>query len=177
MSTRSEEYYYEKLARELRKRCVDNNIIKEDTTSLDFTTLQKTTKFVGGRLFKNNEFFSYFKKIENDKFEVCIGNDIEEDEISITVLKAIAIPFYKFKEIENERVIKLEEFDLISSYPYDSSMLEYFAQAFLMPEELYDKALVDNMTKESKFDIIEVAKEFGINYMEVLARGEHLKKW
>lgn len=141
MSIRSEEYYYEKLARELRKRCVDNNIIKEDTTSLDFTTLQKITKFVGGRLFKNNEFFSYFKKIEN------------------------------------EMVIKLEEIDLISSYPYDSSMLDYFARAFLMPEELYDKALVNNMTKESKFDIIGVAKEFGINYMEVLARGENLKKW
>lgn len=176
MLTRSQKYYYEKLARETRKRCVDNNIIKEDTTNLDFTSLQEITKFVGGRLFKNNEFFSYFKKIENDSFEICIGYDIKEDEISLTVLKAIAILFYKYDKIENERVIKLEEFDFIFSYPYDSSMLEYFARAFLMPEELYDIALVNNLTNNSKVDIIGVAKGFGIDFMYVLLRGKELNK-
>lgn len=177
MSTRSEKYYYEKLAKTSRELCIDKNIIKEDTTSLDFVTLQKITNFTGGKLFKDNESFSYFKKLENDSFEVCIGNDIKDDEISLTTLKALALPFYKFKEIENGRVIKLEEVDFISSYPYDSSMPEYFARAFLMPENLYDKVLVNNMTNESKFDIIEVAKEFGIHYMDALARGEDLKKW
>ena len=58
---------------------------------------------------------------------------------------------------------------------YDKILL--FARGFLMPEDLYDKSMVENTTAEGKFDCVEMAKDFGTGYMKVLTRGEDLGKW
>ena len=55
--------------------------------------------------------------------------------------------------------------------------MDVFAREFLMPENLYDQSMVENMTEEGRFDCIEMAKDFGTGYMKVLTRGEDLGKW
>ena len=179
--TKSEQYYASKMAIAARKSCVDGELIDENTRKIDFETLQNIVNNFGGKLFENESSYSYYKHIDKTpNFEICIGNDIKKEDKSITVLTALGIPFFDKDKLPDNCTIKLSEFGLseaVSKYDLSYYEILHFAREFLMPENLYDQSMVENMTEEGKFDCIEMAKDFGTGYMKVLTRGEDLGKW
>ena len=179
--TKSEQYYASKMAIAARKSCVDGELIDENTRKIDFETLQNIVNNFGGRLFKDENSNSYFKITEDGtSFVICIGNDIKEEDKSITILTALGIPFFDKDKLPDNSIIKISEFGLseaVSKYDLSYYEILHFAREFLMPENLYDQSMVENMTEEGRFDCIEMAKDFGTGYMKVLTRGEDLGKW
>ena len=179
--TKSEQYYASKVAIAARKRCVDGEIINENIRKINFKTLQNIVNNFGGRLFKDENSNSYFKINEDGtSFDICIGNDIKEEDKSITVLTALGLTFFDGEKLNDNSIINISEDGLLNALKeheisYDKILL--FAREFLMPENLYDQSMVENMTKDGKFDCIEMAKDFGTGYMKVLTRGEDLGKW
>ena len=179
--TKSEQYYVSKVANLSRKRCVDSEVIDENARKLEFETLKNIVNYFGGNLFKDKNSNSYFKIINNGtSFDICIGNDIKKEDESITILTALGIPFFDGDKLTDDFMINISDNGLIQALKkygisYDKILL--FARGFLMPENLYDKSMVENTTNDGKFDCIEMAKDFGTGYMKVLTRGEDLGKW
>ena len=92
---------------------------------------------------------------------------------------ALGIPFFDKKKLKNKK-IKISERGLLNAMEDNLiplSNLLWFSREFLMPERLYTQSMVDNTTKDGKFDCIKIAEDFGTSYMKVLTRGEELKKW
>lgn len=179
--TKSEQYYVSKVAMAARKRCVEGEIIDKNIRKINFETLQNIVNNFGGRLFNNENCDSYFKLNEEcTSFDICIGNDIKEEDQSITVLTALGLTFFDGERLSDNSIINISEdglIDALKEYGISYDKILLFAREFLMPENLYDQSMVENTTKDGKFDCIEMAKDFGTGYMKVLTRGEDLGKW
>lgn len=75
-----EQLYATKIAINARKACVEVRIIDDNVKKLDFETLQKIVNFFGGQLLKDDKINSYYKcKLNESQFDICIGNDINEE--------------------------------------------------------------------------------------------------
>lgn len=93
---------------------------------------------------------------------------------------ALEIPFFDKKGVTKNIKIKISERGLLDAMEdnlISLSDLLWFSREFLMLERLYTQSMVDNTTKDGKFDCIKIAKDFGTSYMKVLTRGEDLEKW
>lgn len=169
-------YYASKIAISARKLCVDKKVIDENTKTLNFETLQKIVNIFGGNLFKNGNSPSYYKH-KNSSFDICIGNDVKLEDESLTILMALGIAFFDFEKLSEGCEINISEDKIYDNSVISINEMLWFSREFLMPEKLYDESMIENMTKDGKFDCIGIAEDFGTDYMKVLARGEDLGKW
>ena len=61
-------------------------------------------------------------------------------------------------------------------YSLDNYDAEHFSRAFLMPSYQFAKSSIEHSVYD-QVQIMDVAKDFGINYLEVIARGRELDLW
>ena len=92
----AENYYVKKVAETARRFCEDCNVISDSDRLLNREKLSNILSEFGGKLYFNDGDESYFKYINKDSFEVNIGSEIDNEDISITVLTALGIPFFFF---------------------------------------------------------------------------------
>ena len=173
---KQEQYYASKIAITLRKHCIDNKLLDEKTKSLSFEILQRIVNYCGGNLFENKNNLSYYKH-KKSSFDICIGNDVKTEDRSLTILAAIAIKLFDGDKLPDNYVIYISDDKICNNDKISINKILWFSREFLMPEGLYDDAMIDNMTKDGKFDCIGIANDFGTDYMKVLARGTDLSKW
>ena len=170
------QYYASKIAITARKLCVDNKVLDENSKSLSFETLQKIVNFFGGNLFKDENNHSYYKH-KKSGFDICVGNDVKTEDESLTILTALAIPFFDNDKLPDDYVIYISDDKIYDDDKISINEILWFSREFLMPENLYDNAMINNMTKTGEFDCIGIANDFNTDYMKVLARGADLGKW
>jgi hypothetical protein len=53
---------------------------------------------------------------------------------------------------------------------------DFFAREYLMPRDIFEIAVIDNLNNDG-CDIQNIATDYGISYIEALARGVELKIW
>jgi len=53
----------------------------------------------------------------------------------------------------------------------------YFSRAMLLPEKNFVQSVMKNLNVNGSCDIFEVAKEFCVSYVDVIARGNDLNIW
>ena len=185
--TKSEQYYASKLAIAARKSCVDAGILEENDKKLDIDRLSKIVYHFGGLLGIDKESNPYIVKYSNKSFDIVLGNQFQtEEDWPLIVLRGLGIIFLGNDNIINDKTIRIDDRcvsnDLAAAtenvdFSFLIQGMDVFAREFLMPENLYDQSMVENMTSDGKFDCIEMAKDFGAGYMKVLTRGEDLGKW
>lgn len=175
----AENYYVKKVAETARRFCEDCNVISDSDRLLNREKLSNILSEFGGKLYFNDGDESYFKYINKDSFEVNMGSEIDNEDISITVLTALGIPFFAMEQLSEGMIIKLNNLDIIRTMPGEGtvSMVELFAREFLMPENDFDKCMAENLTDKGTFDCIKIANEYGTGYMKVMTRGYDLGKW
>lgn len=61
----------------------------------------------------------------------------------------------------------------VTAYDNEAAL---FARAFIMPRNDFEKVVIDN-TVNGKCDIRKIAEAYGIDYVEVIARGKELDIW
>lgn len=168
MKTRKKKHYLQ-LAHHARETCILSKVIDKDIMKLDCDTLEKIIQFFGGRLIKGS--VSYFKKKNDDEFEICLGEDVNTDERSITVLKGLGCAFAIFYRLKIYTPIRLKDEYFITDFPYPQELLGVylFSKEFLMPENLYNQSLLKN-----KDNYEEVAQDFDTGYELVLSRRNDL---
>lgn len=168
-------FYIEKIAEDARKVCEEKKIIKENLFQIDEIMAHKIINFFGGKIveFDYNldnegelvEGNTYFKKINNNKFVIGYIN-YSAFEIMTELGKAFLV-------MDN---MKDGEIKCKKDYSLDNYDAEHFSRAFLMPSYQFAKSSIEHSIYD-QVQIMDVAKDFGIDYLEIIARGRELDMW
>lgn len=176
MSYNKKTMYAMSLAEDARKHCEKNDIIERKKMILDLKDLKNILNFYGGKLEKNDKNENSIIKIENEEYDFIIHYAIEKISETktkvdkIQILTGLAQMFLAAETIKSneKQSIKNLSIELASLQP------ETFARAFIMPNDLFLKQMIEN-TNNSVINTNGIAEAFEIDYMEVIARGNELK--
>ncbi len=167
-------------ARDLRTKLVDEGIINSDTKKLDYNVLSYMINMYEGHLSFNNNHVSYFQKKKDGTFDINISDDIAQEDKIITLLQGIAIRLFAFDNLSCYRIIRFRYYNFINDFKYrnkeDLLAIYLFAREFLMPRELFDDSIEDNIGDDNLCDYRKVAIDFNTSYQKVLARKEDFER-
>ena len=157
-------YYIEKIALDARKRLIEEKIIKNDDKALSESQLVQIVSFFGGELnFLKDKQKTYIEKTDVNKYVIHYFKEYSY----LQVIHELGHAFLNFDDME---IGKMYFFDGPGVEDTEASL---FARAFIMPRLNFEQVIIDHLS-DGKYSIQNVAHEYGIDYLEVLARGEEL---
>lgn len=156
-------YYIEKIALDARKRLVAKGIIAEDQKILKPEHLEAIITFYGGELKLHDVSETFIEKTSNDSFTIYYST-------LSNYLHVIHELGHAFLNLDDMEVGDKCYFDGFGANDTEASL---FARAFVMPRSNFEQVVIDHLN-DGKFSIQNVAEEYQIDYLEVLARGEEL---
>lgn len=162
-------------ANNARKLCEEKNIISSDQKILRLDDLTRIINLFGGKLEESFDDKSFLKKDSDKNFTIYFKLDDKKRDYTddiFTILKGLGQAFFKFKSLNINETCDIEDISLENIDTYE--LAEIFARTFIMPEDLYLDSVI-KYTDDAKVNVNSVAKEFKINYFEVLNRGSELK--
>jgi len=159
------DYYIEKIALDARNRLIEEGIIGEDEKALSEEQLKQIVSFFGGELIVHSEKEkgTFIQKTAADKYVIYYYRQYNY----IQVIHELGHAFLNFDEMEIGRSYS---FDGLGKEDSEASL---FARAFIMPRIKFEQVVIDYII-DGKFSVLDIAKEYRIDYLEVLARGEEL---
>lgn len=171
--TNSEKYYVEKVAQAARKSVKNAGI--QITYPMTFEVVKRITEHFGIPLIEDTSEDNklpdfYLKKKGEKELEIYYKNKNSKN-IIMKLLHELGHAFFDFKDMELGTIKGCGD-SAASDYKADM-----FARAFIMPRDDFEKDMVKNTTPDGKFDMIELANHYGVEYMDTLARGEDLNFW
>ncbi len=157
-------YYIEKIALDARNRLIDKKIIKKDDKALNEEQLKQIVSFFGGEL-----------NILDEEHETCIEKT-EKNKYIIHYYR-----MYNYLQVIHElghAFLNLDQMEVGRKYYFDGPGEEdteasLFARAFIMPRMNFEQVIIEHISN-GKYSLQNVADEYEIDYLEVLARGEEL---
>lgn len=157
-------FYIEKIALDARNRLIEKRIINEDAKALNFEQLEQIISFYGGelRVSSKQEKPSIRKKSEDEFIIQC-----NRKNNYLQVLHELGHAFLHLDDM------KINEECYYEGYGIEDSEASLFARAFVMPRNDFEKVVIEHLNN-GKYTAQNVANEYGIDYFEVLARGEEL---
>lgn len=158
-------FYIEKIALDARTRLVEEGIIDIDEKALNEEKLKSIVKFFGGELevHSDEKERTCIEKISEDKYIIYYCN-------VYNYLQAIHELGHAFLNFDDMEIGKKYYFDGSGNEDTEASL---FARAFVMPRINFEQVIIDHLN-DGKFSAQNVANEYKIDYLEVLARGEEL---
>lgn len=164
-------------AREMRNKCMKEGIIKIDTKKIDYDVLSKLVNTYNGILTDNNNYISYFQKQSDNSFIINIADDIVDEEKIITVLQGLGIKIFSFNDLTPENIIRLDNYDFTRDIKNKDKLaaIYLFAREFLMPRELFEDSIEDNIGDDNICDYKKVAIDFNTSHQKVLIRKNDME--
>lgn len=157
-------YYIEKIALDARNRLIEKKIIDKDEKALTEEKLRKIVSFFGGELnVLDKKQDTYIEKTNNNKYVIHYYR-------SYNYLQVIHELGHAFLNLDQMVIGKKYFFDGLGEEDTEASL---FARAFIMPRYNFEKVIISHLS-DGKYSIQNVADEYDIDYLEVLARGEEL---
>lgn len=157
-------YYIEKIALDARNRLVEENIINKDEKSLNEEQLEQIISFFGGELnVLNKERDTYIKKTDENKYVIYYYRAYNY----LQVIHELGHAFLNFDQMEIDKPY------FFNGFGEEDTEASLFARAFIMPRENFEQVIINHLN-DGKYSIQNVANEYNIDYLEVLARGEEL---
>lgn len=157
-------YYIEKIALDARNRLIEKKIIESDEKALSQDKLIQIVAFFGGELnFLKDVKETCIEKTDKNKYVIHYHR-------SCNYLQVIHELGHAFLNLEQMEIGKKYFFDGPGEEDTEASL---FARAFIMPRVNFEQVIIDHMNN-GKYSIQNVADEYDIDYLEVLARGEEL---
>lgn len=164
-------------ARDMRTKCMEEGIIKVDTKKINYDILSKLVNMYNGQLTANNNYISYFQKQPEDSFVINIADDIIDEEKVITVLQGLGIRIFSFNLLTPENIIRLDNYDFTRDIRDKNELaaIYLFAREFLMPRELFEDSIEDNIGDDNICDYKKVAIDFNTSHQKVLIRKNDME--
>ncbi len=156
-------FYIEKIALDARNRLIEEKIIDPDQKALRENQLEQIVAFYGGTLVFDNPQKTFMEKTDDNSYVIHYGK-------AFNYLHIIHELGHAFLNLDQMKIGGICYFDGSEETDSEASL---FARAFLMPRSTFEQVVIDHLN-DGKFSIQNVAKEYGIDYLEVLARGEEL---
>lgn len=172
--TSSEKYYVEKVAQAARESVKDAGI-QINRLPMTFELVKQIIEHFGGRLIKklagddeSSDF--YIMKNSHEELEIYYNENYTGNKV-MKLLHELGHVFFDFPDME---IGQKKGCDDAESSDIQADL---FARAFVMPRDDFEKDMVKKTTSDGKFDMIELAKYYGVEYMDTLTRGEDLNLW
>ena len=149
------------LALKARKEIIEHNIIVERVETIK--QLEEIIKFFDGTLYLGDKYSEpQIKKTGASCFAIYTNKKRPTNIIQYLGKAILTLNSLKIGDIINADGIKQIDLEAL-----------FFAREFLIPKELFEKVTM-NHSYSGKVDVIEVAKELDVDYIDVIARGIEL---
>ena len=173
--TNREKYYVEKVAQDARESAEHDQTVQFDFP-LTLEMVKRIIEHFGGTLVlkpRSDDVDSnfYIKKNVEEKLEIYYNPEIPDSVLIMKLLHELGHAFFDFDEMSVGQVMGCDGVE-----PNDQKA-DLFARAFVMPREQFESDLVNQSTEDGKFDMIQLAKHYGVGFMDTLTRGEDLNLW
>lgn len=163
--TGQRKFYIEKLALDARERLIEKEIIEKNQKALSNYDLTKIVSFYGGELqFVSEPKETYIKKVDDKAYIIYYYSQSNN---YMQVIHELGHAFLNLDDME----IGQEYFS--NGFVDEDTEAALFARAFVMPRYTFEPTVIEHLN-DGKFCIQNVAEEYEIDYLEVLARGEEL---
>lgn len=157
--------YIERIALAARNRLIETRKIDKEIRALDEEQLRDIISFFGGTL----------ENLEKAEEQTCIKKTSEKGYVIrycklnnyIQVIHELGHAFLILDQM------KIGDTRLYHGSEEDDVEASLFARAFIMPRTDFERVVIDHL-RDGKFSAQNVAKVYGVSYLEVMARGEEL---
>ncbi len=158
--------YIEKIALDARERLVEKKIIKREQKFLSNDDLSNIVSFYGGKLeFIANPDDTCIKKIDENSYIIYYYSE------SNNYMQVIHELGHAFLNLEDMKIAQKYN---CNGFVNEDSEAAFFARAFVMPRYTFEPTVIEHLN-DGEFCIQNIADEYQIDYLEVLARGEELQ--
>jgi hypothetical protein len=143
--------------------------VEEDKRPLSRDNVKDIVEVFGGTLCNGEETKIIWNKYTS-RFEIsCPSQDTSFDYLS--VLHELGHAFFDINALKEGEVFSCEGVDVND----DKAWL--FARTIGMPRKQFEQVLLDNLMENGTYNVEAVAKEYDVDYFQVLLRGEELNIW
>lgn len=172
--------YIQYMAEEARGKCVEAEIIDQNTCELNETHIRNIVEFFNGKLEEISS--EELKKDSSSGANSILIKNKEDDPIRFTIkyIKFSAIDIlhelgHAFLELKDMKAGETRDCDDINGGLNELNATK-FARAFIMPRVLFEKKVVENSIA-GKCNIQAVADIFNVEYLQVVTQGRQLQFW
>lgn len=163
-------FFIESVANEVRNKIVEKEIIQADACELTIDQVKSIIEFFDGKLElapETEEFTPYIKE-NGDSYIIYY----KESNSFLSLLHELGHAFLHYPEKPRGDKKRLN-FNGNEKADMEAAL---FARALVMPRKRFEEVIIKYLY-DGKCKIHDVAKEYKIEYLEVLARGEELNIW
>ena len=163
--TEQRKIYIEKIALDARERLIEKSIIKRDQKFFSNDDLSNIVSFYGGKLeFIKNPDATCIKKIDENSYVIYYSSSNNY----MQVIHELGHAFLNLEDMEIAQIYNC------NGFVNEDNEAAFFARAFVMPRYTFESTVIEHLN-DGEFCIQNIADEYKIDYLEVLARGEELQ--